>query len=214
MEKWPFLLDINQIAFNIIGYPLSYVELIGTFFGLICVWLAAKDNIFTWPTGVINIVCFFSIFYQIGLYSDMFLQIYFLGVAIYGWFNWRNEHRSHVPLSNLKPEKRILLTILTIALSLIVGYGMTKIHLFLPSIFKKPAAFAYLDTFIAVASVIANVLLAKRIVENWIMWIIIDVVAVYVYYQKGILFISLEYFIYLGIAWYGYQSWNKEMSNN
>jgi nicotinamide mononucleotide transporter len=207
------IFDIQNIALTLYDYPMSYAELIGTIFGFICVWLAARDNIWTWPTGLVNIACFFAIFYQIGLYSDMFLQLYFLGVAFYGWYNWNQEHRQELPVQKLSKSQIWKISFLTIVFSLLIGFGMTKIHIILPDIFPKPASFAYLDTFIAVASVIANILLARRIIENWLMWIVIDIIAVYVYFKKGVLFISFEYFIYLGIAWYGYKQWMKELKN-
>ena len=67
------ILSIKSIAFEVIGYKMSYVELIGTFFGLICVWLTAKEKILCWPIGIINIVFFAILFYQVRLYSDMIL---------------------------------------------------------------------------------------------------------------------------------------------
>ena len=83
------LFDINNIACEIIGYQISYVELIGTLFGFISVYLATKTNILTWATGIINELFLFILFFQVQLYADMFLQVFFFVVTLYGWYNWK-----------------------------------------------------------------------------------------------------------------------------
>src|SRR5688500_5723605 len=80
--------SVENIAFNVPGYPISYVELIGTVFGLVSVYYASKANIITWPTGIINEAFLFILFFQVQLYADMFLQIYFFAVTLYGWYRW------------------------------------------------------------------------------------------------------------------------------
>ncbi|MBK9960819.1 MAG: nicotinamide mononucleotide transporter [Saprospiraceae bacterium] len=78
--------NVGHTMFSLLGYPVSYMEFVGTVFGIAGVWLAAKANILTWPVGLVNIILFFLIFYQVQLYSDMFLQIYFFMISLYGWF--------------------------------------------------------------------------------------------------------------------------------
>jgi nicotinamide mononucleotide transporter len=201
--------DINAIVTNILGYDLSYLELIGTISGLICVWLAAKQYILTWPIGIINIFCLFIIFYDNNLYADMFLQVYFFIVAIYGWYTWTFHKSIEKDVVLLSSKSRLTLSFFVVIISIATGFGMSKIHTFLPYYFKEPAAFPFLDSFIAIGSVFANIMMAKRIVENWILWIIIDIVAVYVYFQKGIVFIAILYGVYCLIAWNGYSSWRS-----
>ena len=81
--------DINNTVFTILDYPISYVELIGTLFGFISVYLATKANILTWGTGIVNELFLFMMFFQIQLYADMFLQVYFFVVTLFGWYNWK-----------------------------------------------------------------------------------------------------------------------------
>jgi nicotinamide mononucleotide transporter len=83
------IFDINNVAFEIIGYPISYVEMIGTLFGFISVYLATKTNILTWGTGIINELFLFILFFQVQLYADMFLQVFFFAVTLYGWYYWK-----------------------------------------------------------------------------------------------------------------------------
>src|SRR4051812_16827252 len=83
--------DIKNIAFSVLGYPISYVELIATLSGLLSVFYASRANILTWPTGIINELFLFILFFQVRLYADMVLQVYFFIVTIYGWYYWKTN---------------------------------------------------------------------------------------------------------------------------
>lgn len=205
--------DINNTLTKIFGYQLSYVEFIGTLLGLVSIWFAAKQNILTWTTGLINIICFFAIFYQVHLYSDMFLQIYFFITSIYGWITWRNQKQIDKPISILSSNKRVLFAFIIFISTIVFGILVKNIHLIFPKIFKHPASFPFIDTFIAITSIIATVFLAKRILENWLLWIIVDIIAVYVYMKKNILFISIEYGIFALLGIYGFLLWIKTNKN-
>ena len=139
----------------------------------------------------------------------MFLQVYFFVVAIYGWFTWTYHKKESTEVQRSSNKSLLIIVGSILLLSALMGYFMKNIHLTLPDYFSQAASFPYLDSFIAVASIFANIMMARRIIENWVLWIIIDVVAVYVYLQKGILFISLLYAIYCFLAWNGYLSWKK-----
>ena len=202
------LLDINSVFFNVLNYPVSYVEFVGTFAGLISVWLAAKSNIWTWPTGLVNVVCFFVIFYQVQLYSDMFLQAYFFAMSIYGWIVWSKQNQLEVnPITLLSNKARILSVLILIVATAVFGTLMLNIHTILPAVFAKPASFPYLDTLTTVASILATVFLAKRIFESWILWIAVDIISIGLYATKGIMLISIEYVIFLCLASYGFYNW-------
>lgn len=204
--------DIENIAFEIIGYPISYVELIGTLFGLVSVYLASKTNIYTWPTGIINVLFLFILFFQVQLYADMFLQVYFFVVTLYGWYNWR-EKKNNNGISSIDFKTKIWLTVIIGAGTLVAGYIFSNIHLYLPQYFKIQAAYPYADSFVMVLSIIATVLLAQKKVEAWYLWIIIDVVCVYLFFQKETIFLGLEYLVFLGLATYGLLNWKKQFNN-
>jgi len=84
------ILNINAVIFTVMGYPMSYIEFIGTIFNLWCVWLTVKGKISSWPVGIVGIVFYIFLFYQIRLYSDLFEQFYFLVMSFYGWWLWLN----------------------------------------------------------------------------------------------------------------------------
>lgn len=204
------LFDVKETFFTVFEHNVSYVEFIGTFFGLISVFLAARANIFTWPTGIINAIFFLVIFYQIHLYSDMFLQMYFCGMGVYGWFTWKfKAEHAQSDIRTLSNTHRLRLAAFIGAVTLVIGTLISKIHLLLPQIFEKPASYPYIDTFIAVSSVLAVILLARRIFETWVLWVLVDITSIGLYSVKGVKLIALEYVIFLCLAVLGVLSWYR-----
>ncbi|RFZ92484.1 nicotinamide riboside transporter PnuC [Mucilaginibacter conchicola] len=204
--------DIGHIAFTIMGYPVSFVELIGTLFGLISVWFASRANILTWGTGIVNEVFLFILFFQVQLYADMFLQVYFFVVTIYGWYNWKAKPDAG-SITVLNSKQRWLTGIVILASSVIAGFLIQNIHRYLPQYFKIQAAYPYTDSFVMVLSIVAIVLLAMKKIENWVLWILTDAICVVLYIKKGVYFLSLEYFIFFGLASYGLYQWKKQMAH-
>ena len=206
------ILDINNIAFEILAYPVSYLELIGTLFGLFSVYFASKANILTWSTGIVNVIFFAALFYQVHLYADMFLQFYFFVVTIYGWVNWKSKTDDN-KITESNTSTKILLGLAIMIGTGISGFLFSNIHTYLPTYFETPTSFPYADSFIMVSSIVATIMLAKKKIETWYLWITVDVVATMLYCSKGIYFLSLEYLIFLMLASYGLLNWKKELKN-
>lgn len=212
----PFLMeffDLNTIVFEVLNYPLSYVELIGTLFGLISVYLATKANILTWGTGIVNELFLFILFFQVQLYADMLLQVYFFIVTIYGWYNWKNKPQKN-SITTVNLSDRIWIIILIFFGTLVSGYFFSRIHLYLSQYFKIEAAFPYIDSLVLILSITATILLAKKKLETWYLWILIDLICVFLFFKKGILFLGLEYLVFLGLATFGLLNWKKQLSND
>jgi nicotinamide mononucleotide transporter len=206
------LFDINNIAYEIIGYQISYVELIGTLFGLISVYLATKTNILTWATGIINELFLFILFFQVQLYADMFLQVFFFVVTLYGWYNWKQIPKENSITQTELKTKIWLLSAIALGTT-IVGFLISNIHMYLPQYFKTEASYPYTDSFVMVLSIVATILLAQKKIETWYLWIGVDIVCVFLFYKKGIAFLALEYFVFLGLATYGFLNWKKQLNN-
>ena len=204
------LFDVKETFFTLFDSPVSYVEFIGTMLGLISVFLAARANILTWPTGIANAIFFLVIFYQIHLYSDMFLQMYFCGMGVYGWFSWKYkaEHQQSA-IRTLSNKERLLLATFIVFITLTVGTLISRIHLLLPQVFDHPASFPYIDTFVAISSILATILLARRIFETWVLWIAVDITSIGLYSVKGVKLIAIEFVIFLALAMLGIYSWYK-----
>ncbi len=202
--------DIQHIAFEVWGYPVSYVELLGTLFGLASVYYASRTNILTWPTGIVNEAFLFLLFFQVQLYADMFLQIYFFIVTIYGWYRWRRKTTENKITSTKLPIRLGLIG--TIAMgTLLAGMLLRNIHVYFPEYFKIPAAYPFADSFVLVCSILATVLLARKKWETWLLWLAVDLVSIVMYFKKEVYFLGLEYILFLGLAGFGLYNWRREL---
>jgi len=205
--------EIKNVAFQIWDYPISYIELIGTLFGLISVYFASREKILTWGTGIVNEIFLFILFFQIQLYADMFLQIYFFLVTLYGWYRW-NSKTTETKISETSSRSRIFLAAAILFGTLISGSIFTNIHTHLPAYFKLKAAYPFTDSFVMVSSIVATILLAKKKIETWCLWVVVDLICIVLYFKKRVYFLSLEYFIFLCLASYGLYNWRKQLNND
>lgn len=212
-----YLLGINTIIFTLWGYQMSYIEFFGTIFNIWCVWLTAKGKISCWPIGIVGIFFYLFLFYQIQLYSDFVEQIYFLIMSFYGWWVWLKPKYKEDADKNKQLKvsysswlgKSIALSI-TFVGTVGLAYLMGHIHLLLPKYFPLPASFPWLDAFTTVMSFMATVLMARKKIESWYLWILVDIIGVGLYFVKGVKFISLEYLLFLGLAINGLFTWRQQ----
>jgi nicotinamide mononucleotide transporter len=210
------LLDIDNIFFTVLGYPMSFIEFFGTVAGAVAVWLSAKGNIWSWPIGLINVTLFFFLFYQVQLYPDMFLQVFFFITNLMGWWRWshpsiQEENARHeLKISLMSRQWLLTFTLIGVAGTFITGTLAGNLHEFFPVLFSQPSAFPYADSFVTVMSIVATYLMVQKKAECWIMWIMVDAVATYLYFSKGILFVSIEYLVFCFIAAFGFMTWLRE----
>ncbi|MEH1964927.1 MULTISPECIES: nicotinamide riboside transporter PnuC [unclassified Nostoc] len=208
LEFW----SVDNIAWKVVGYPISYVEFLGTIFYLWSVWLISQRKILTWAVGIVSVLLYMVLFYQIRLYSDMIEQIYYLGVSIYGWWRWSTPKRDSKEILNVRyspPIKIVLASSVTIAISFVIGALMSQIHTILPTIFPDKASFPYLDALTTMMSFTAMWLMAQKRVESWYYWIVVDIIGIWLYYVKEVRFIALLYVILLFMAINGLINWLK-----
>jgi len=210
------LLDVNTTFFTALSYPMSYLEFIGTIFTGLSVYLAAKNKLINWPIGIIGTILYGFLFYQVRLYSDLIEQVYYFITGFWGWHLWSHSKKrlankthagSRVGYSHT--NLNYIAVAITIVLSILLGYFMKNIHVIFPKFFPEPASFAYLDSATTVMSFVATIYLAKRKIESWYYWIIVDIIGIGLYYQKGVVFISLLYTVFLINAFFGLKQWRK-----
>ena len=211
----PTLLDINNTFFTIIGYPMSYIEFFGTIAYLLSVWLVARKNTLTWPVGIFSVILYCLLFLQINLYADMIEQVYFLGMSLYGWWYWKQSLSHKDDHVFAVSSRTTIVKCLTITLVGGVGFGifLMNANSVLPRIFTEPASYPIIDAITTVASFVAMWLLSKKRVESWIYWIVVDVVAIWLYYIKDVKFLSLLYVVLLGMAINGWLTWRRSKSD-
>ncbi len=181
----------------------TWQELVGFTTGLLCVYLAAKNIIWNWPLAIVS-VCFYAyIFFEKHLFADAGLQIYLLAMNIYGWYHWSKRS----PADNLAPVVSINRLQLIVAVS-----GVTAVTIFLGSVLRyTTASYPYLDSFCAACSVVAQVLLARKVLENWLIWVFVNAIYVVIYLFKDLHLTALMYGIYIPIVIAGYINWKKEL---
>ncbi|MFZ6013246.1 MAG: nicotinamide riboside transporter PnuC [Bacteroidota bacterium] len=208
--------SIKNIFFTVLGYPMSYIEFFGVIAGAIAVWLSAKANIWSWPIGLVNVILFFFLFYQVQLYPDMFLQIFFFVTGILGWWRWANpkpeeEDRKHeLKVSYMQPRSFMGIAAVGLAGTFLFGTFAENLHELLPGIFSLPSAYPYMDSFVTVMSVVTTFLMIQKKIESWIIWIVIDAVAAGLYFAKGIKFVGIEYVVFCFLAAFGLWNWIRE----
>jgi nicotinamide mononucleotide transporter len=208
--------DIRNIFFTVLGYEMSYIEFFSTLSGGIAVWLSAKSHIWSWPIGIINVVLFFFLVYQVQLYPDMFLQVFFFVTNLIGWWRWAHpspeeENKRHELRASFMGWKKFsVLCAVGIVGTLILGSFAKNLHEWFPTAFSLPSAFPYADSFVTVMSVVTTFYMIEKKIESWIIWILVDALATYLYFAKGIKFVALEYLVFCFIASYGLWNWMKE----
>lgn len=202
--------DVHDIAFSVMAYPVSYIELIGTLFGLISVYYASRANVLTWPTGIVNEIALFVLFFQVQLYADMLLQVFFLVVTVFGWYNWRNK-TAELPVTRMSRPMTGIYGVALLFGTIGVGFTIQRFHIWMPQYFPLPTTYPFADSFVMMASVLATFLLAKKRIETWVLWIVVDIVSVILYLIKEIYFLSLEYVVFLGLATFGLLQWRKQL---
>ena len=203
--------SVQTIAFSLWKYDVSWLELVGTILNLWGVWLMTRNRILTWPVGIVGVVVFMLLFWQIQLYADFFEQIYYIVTGFWGWWLW---HRSGAPdggtITRNTPRQNALMIAALVVFSIVAGWGNANLNLWLPKIFTQAASFAYLDATTTVMSFCAQFIMARRRLECWYIWITVDVIGIWLYWQKGTVFLSALYAIFLVLATYGLLNWLRQ----
>ena len=206
--------NVNTVAFTVLGYPLSYLELFGTLFNVWSVWLVIKRRIATWPIGIIGVLLFLVLFYQIQLYADTLEQVYYLGASVYGWWLWaKTSEPSADQPTNVRyssPRSSAIVGGVTVVLGLLLGYITSQLHVWMPRWFAVAASYPYIDALTTLMSFTATLLLARKRIECWVYWILVDVVGIWLYYVKDVKFIALLYCVFLVMAVSGLLAWRTQ----
>ena len=212
----PDILSLKAIFFTVLGYPMSYLEFFGVLVGGVSVWLSARANVWSWPLGLIGVALLFFLFYQVQLYPDMLLQVFFFITNVIGWWQWTHpapaeaDRRQELRISTTPLRNLALSAGAVLVATAVLGSGARHLHEWLPLVFSQPSAFPYLDSFTSVLSVWATFLLMGKKLACWFVWLLTDIVLTYLYFTKGILFLSLEYAAFCLIAGYGAWHWWHE----
>src|SRR5919202_681033 len=153
---------INTLFFTVWDYPMSYLEFFGVVSGAIAVWLSARANIWSWPIGAGSVILFFFLFYQIQLYPDMFLQVFFFITNLQGWWRWTHpapveaDQKPELKITRMPSRQLVIWTLAGVVTTVPLGTFASNLHEWFPILFSKPSAFPYLDSFTTVMSIVAT----------------------------------------------------------
>ena len=179
----------------------TWAEWIGVVSGFTCIYLAAKENIFNWPISIISVIAYAWVFFTAKMYGDMTLQFYFLFTAFYGWYFWIKKKESSSKQVTVLTKQQWILVIAAVAI-LSVALG-----LFLDRFTDTDVPFA--DGFCTALSFVAQVLLTRKILQNWVLWIIVDICYIPLYIYKHLNLSAIFYAFLVGLAVKGYLDWRK-----
>lgn len=187
---------------------MNPLEAVAASFGLINIVLIVRRSVWNYPFGLAMVAIYAWLFAQshIRLYSDAGLQFFFFVVQLYGWWNWTRSQAStgEVEVLTLRPMDRIVWLAVIAAATFIWG---TLMHRF------TDAALPWWDASIAMTSIVAQLLMARRYLENWVLWIAVDVVAIGVYAAKGLMITAILYSVFLVVSAIGLVSWRKSLGS-
>jgi nicotinamide mononucleotide transporter len=183
----------------------SCLELVAVLFGVVSVLLSVRENIWSWPTALVNVALYFVLFYRTGLYSDMWLQAVYFGLSIYGWYEWLHGGAGRTALAVSRTPLR-LWTILGV-----VGVAFWAVD---AAVMARAAgsALPHLDAATATVSLVAQYLMTRKLLENWALWIGVDVVYVGMFIYKGLYLTAGNYAIYLVLAVMGHLAWQRSLA--
>ena len=191
---------INTIAHQLLQNSL--LELAAVIFAVAYLVLAVRENSLCWYAAGMSTLIFLFIFWDVKLYMESGLQIYYLGMAFYGWYQWRGANRETASLrvSKWRAKQHVIALALIATLTLISGSLLNS---------GTDANLPYLDSFTTWASVVTTFMVARKILENWFYWLVIDSVSIYLYLDRELYFTSLLFAIYIVIIFFGWFAWNR-----
>ena len=207
------------------GYDLSWIEAVGTVAGLLCIWLASLEKISNYAFGLINVTLFAIIFFQIQLYASLLLQLFFFVANVYGWYAWSRQSGENQAALQIRwlslPRALTWLAACAVAIGLMTRFidpvfgALTRVavklmqglglNVTMPQL--QPDAFPFWDSCMMVLSVVAMILMTRKYVENWLLWVVINVISVTIFALQGVYAMALEYVLLTFIALNGCRMW-------
>jgi len=183
---------------------MNAYEVVGVAFGVVAVWLTVKESVWCWPTGLVNVALFIVVFRQAKLYADMGLQVVYVALCLYGWYEWLHGGRNHGQLAVSRMPRRALAGLLGAGAGATVLLGATLSRV-------TDAALPYLDSSLTAFSLAAQVMVTRKWIENWVVWIVVDAVYVGMYVYKQLYLTAGLYSVFLVLALMGLRQWKRAL---
>jgi len=180
----------------------NWLEITAVIFAILYLILAVKQNILCWTAGILSSILYFFIMQKAGLYMEAYLQVFYVVMGIYGWSQWSASNVSNPSfIVNTWSKYQHMITIsIILVLSLLSGFLLER---------YTDAALPFLDALVSWGAVVATYMVAKKLLENWIYWFVIDATSIFLFIERGLWLSAVLFATYLVIIFFGYQSWNK-----
>lgn len=183
----------------------NYIEILGAVTGLIYLYFSVNKIIWLWPFGILTSLLYTWVFFSSRLYADMSLQVYYFFISIYGWYYWLRggvkNNQEEAPVIRIR-KNTFLISLLIISLLTALSGVFLKNY--------ANSSLPYWDAFTTSASIVATWMLARKMLENWLYWVIIDLVSMFMYIYKGLYPTAFLFLVYSVIAVLGYYNWKKD----
>jgi nicotinamide mononucleotide transporter len=181
---------------------MNWLEAVAVAFGIVSVYLSVRQNIWSWPTAVVNVALYFLVFRDAKLYADMGLQLVYLILSLYGWYEWLygGENRSELRVSRATPR-------MTLSLVVIAAVSVAVLGTFLAR--STDAALPYMDSTTTSTSLVAQWMMTRKVLENWAVWMAVDVAYVGMFIYKALYLTAGLYAVFFALAAMGYAQWKR-----
>ena len=188
------------MIFNFISQ--NWMEVTAVILAILYLVLAVKQNILCWVAGIISAVLYFFIMRSAGLYMEANLQIYYVVMGFYGWSQWRERARNHnnFVVNTWSKSQHLIAISIILVLSLFSGLVL-KLY--------TDATMPFLDALVTWGAVVATYMVAKKLLENWIYWFVIDSISIFLFIVRDLWLTAFLFLLYIVIIYFGYQSWKK-----
>lgn len=185
----------------------NWIEITAVVLAILYLVLAVKQNILCWVCGIISSVLYFFIMHSAGLYMEAYLQIFYVFMGFYGWSQWKTKtsNTSNFIVNTWNKSQHLFATSMVLMLSII---SATMLRFF------TDAALPFLDALVTWGAVVATYMVAKKLLENWIYWLVIDSISIFLFISRGLFPTAFLFGIYIIIIIYGYRSWSKKLQED
>jgi len=180
-------------------------EILAVIFGIISVYLSTREHIWSWPTALVNVALYFIVFLEAKLYADMGLQVVYFALSLYGWYEWLygGENRTELHVSRVTRSLGLKLLLIGLASAAILGTILARF---------TDASLPYLDSATTSTSLVAQWMMTRKILENWAVWVVVDVVYVGMFIFKKLYLTAGLYAVFLVLAVMGFIQWKRSLA--
>lgn len=187
-------------------FLVHYLEIIGTLSGFLYIYFSIQQKIWLWPVGLFSSICQLIVFFNSKIYADMSLQAYYIIISLYGWYHWSKGkmNKANLPVIRMKYKEWGVFLVSNIIIFIIIRFVLIS---------YTDSDISNIDSFTTALSITGTVLLARKYIDNWYIWIVVDFVSSGLYIYKEKYFFALLYGVLAVLSIIGYKNWRKDMTD-